>query len=106
MTNLIMERAGPIGFSVVAEAYRNFAAIGVVAVLALLGFILGRLSAWPDDRVYQCVAGVTLTALLAHVRNTFVPVPAQLMLGFALIAALVVFARARSERTQVAPRRR
>lgn len=106
MTNLIMERAGPIGFSVVAEAYRNFAAIGVVAVLALLGFILGRLSAWPDDRVYQCVAGVTLTALLAHVRNTFVPVPAQLMLGFALIAALIVFARARSERTQVAPRRR
>lgn len=103
MTNLIMERAGPIGFSVVAEAYRNFAAPGVFLVLALIGFLLGRLSGWPDDRVYQCLAGFVLIALLGHVRNSFVPVPAQLAIGAALLGALVLFARARAERVRPRP---
>ena len=98
LSNVVMDRAGPIGFSMIAEAYRNFAAVGVALVLGLVGWLLARISRWPDTRVAQCIAGVVLAAMLAHVRNVFTPVPLQLALGFALIAAIVVVARARSER--------
>lgn len=100
MTNLVMDRAGPIGFSVVAEAYRNFAAAGVAGVLALLGFLLGRVDRWPSTVGYRAAVGVTLTGLFLHVRDTFVPLPTHFVFGFGLIAALVVLARVRAERAR------
>ena len=43
MSVVIAERAGPIGFSIVAEAYHNFASEGVVVVLLVVGFLFGRI---------------------------------------------------------------
>jgi len=104
-SNLVMERAGPIGFSMVAEGYMNFAAPGVFCVLAMVGFILGRISMWPATQINQCMAGITLSAFLAHVRNMFLPIPSQLIMGYALIWTLVLIARARAERARhVVPR--
>lgn len=98
MNVVTMKRAGPIGFSPVAEAYRNFAAWGAFGVMMLFGLLLGRVDTWPDARIYQCVAGVLLTVLLSHVRNSFVHVPLHLATGLLLIAALALLARARTDR--------
>lgn len=90
MNILLMERVGPIGFSTVAEAYRNFATFGVIGVLMLLGLFMGRIDTWPNSAIHQAVAGTIMIALLGHVRNSFVPVPMQLLVGFTL-TALVYF---------------
>lgn len=103
MNVLVMERAGAIGFSVVAEAYRNFAAPGAFFVLMLIGFVLGRIDLWPRSIIYQCLGGVVLTGCLIHVRNSFVPLPSHMAIGFFLIGLLVVIARARAERQRRAP---
>jgi hypothetical protein len=96
-----MERAGPSA-SPWSPGYLNFAAPGVLRAGA--GFILGRISMWPATQVNQCLAGITLSAFLAHVRNMFLPIPSQLMMGYALIWALVLIARARAERARHVPR--
>jgi hypothetical protein len=95
MNVLTMKRAGPIGFSPVAEAYRNFSAYGAFFVMMLFGILLGRIDTFPNSRVYQCIAGVVLVTLLSHVRNNFVHVPVQALTGFAMVATLVFLARAR-----------
>jgi hypothetical protein len=100
MNNLVMKRAGPIGFSIVAEAYRNYAATGALLVLLLLGFLLGRVDTWPNARVHQCISGVVLVALLNHVRNSFVPVPTQLITGIGLVLALALLARLLARRQE------
>lgn len=98
MNVLVMERVGPIGFSAIAEGYRNYAAPGVFFVLALLGFVLGRVDRWPSTHGYQCASGVVLTGLLLHVRNSFVPLPSHFLFGFLLVGGMVLFARLRRER--------
>lgn len=98
MNVLTMERAGPIGFSVVAEAYRNFAAPGAFFVLLLVGLALSRVDRWPGSLVHQCAGGVILTGFLIHVRNSFVPLPSHFAIGFILIGVLILIARARAER--------
>jgi hypothetical protein len=42
MNVLVLDRIGAIGFSPVAEAYRNFGPIGVVIVMGILGVIIGH----------------------------------------------------------------
>jgi hypothetical protein len=93
MNILVMERVGPIGFSTVAEAYRNFATLGVIGVLLLCGLLMGRIDTWPRSAIHQAIAGTIMIALLGHVRNSFVPVPTQLLVGFALTAAVYFKAR-------------
>ncbi len=93
MNVLVMKRVGPIGFSVLAEAYRNFATAGVVGIMLLIGFLLGRVDTWPDSRLHQAIGGSILIALLGHVRNSFVPVPMQLVISFATIGLILLVAR-------------
>jgi hypothetical protein len=86
--NVVEQRVGSIGFSSVAEGYYNFGAWGMAVEFLLLGFLLGRMDFWPALPYQQTIVGVCLIPLLTHVRNTFTPVPAQIILGLVFIHLL------------------
>jgi hypothetical protein len=90
MNVLVMDRIGAIGFSPVAEAYRNFGAFGVVCVLALLGAGLAGMDRIADRRLAVLAIATLYVPLLINVRNSFVSVPMQCLLGILFVAALGV----------------
>jgi hypothetical protein len=90
---VIQKRVSTIGFSPVAEGFRNFGDVGVVLVMTLLGFTLGSLQRGIRTARGRIVMGIVLLPLLVFVRNNFTPVPFQLCAGFALFAAALVMAR-------------
>jgi hypothetical protein len=107
MNTLVKQRRlGPIGFSPVAESYRNFGPWGVVGVMMVLGFILGRIGQWPRTGMWPAATGLVLIPLLNHVRNAFVPVPAQLVAGAVLVMGVVMVVRLRLPRRYRRPDRR
>jgi hypothetical protein len=81
MSVVIAERAGPIGFSIVAESYHNFASEGVLFILLGVGFLFGRIDTWPSSRRRQIWVGTLLLAALSHVRNPFVGIPITILVG-------------------------
>jgi hypothetical protein len=93
MNVLVQQRVGMIGFSPVAESYLNFGVAGVLAVMALLGFVLGRFDQLPATRLHQVTVGLILVPLLVNVRNSFAEVPAHLVLSVALILFMVVMSK-------------
>jgi hypothetical protein len=88
MNVLVMDRIGAIGFSPVAEAYRNFGALGVLGVLALLGAGLAGIDRVADRRRAVLMIATLYVPLLINVRNSFISVPAQCAAGLLLIACL------------------
>jgi hypothetical protein len=88
MNVLVLDRIGPIGFSPVAEAYRNFGPLGVVAVIFLLGVIVGAIDTVADSRTAILLIAAVYVPLLINVRNSFVSVPAQCALGLTLAAII------------------
>lgn len=86
MNVLVLDRIGAIGFSPVAEAYRNFGPVGVVIVLGLLGVALGGIDTIRDRRRAVLAIAAIYPPLLINVRNSFVSVPAQ-----CAVAVLLVF---------------
>ena len=90
MNVLVTERVGAIGFSPVAEAYRNFGALGVVVVLGLLGAALAALDRMRDRSLAVLLISSVYLSLLINVRNSFISVPAQCVLGLGFVAALGV----------------
>lgn len=85
MNVVVQRRVGPIGFSVLAEAHRNFGTYGVPAVMLLLGVLLGWLESWPATPARAAVLGVVFVELLFHVRNDFIAVPVHVVLALCLI---------------------
>ena len=85
MNVLVMDRIGAIGFSPVAEAYRNFGAIGVVIVMALIGIALAAIDTIRDPRRAVLAIAVFYPPLLINIRNSFVAVPVQCLAGIALL---------------------
>jgi len=87
MNSEIMAREGPIGGSVVAEAYHNFAIPGVVVVLLIIGIVFAAMSNMrltaARVAVYVCVG----YALFGHIRNSFVPVIPTVLVGCAIVLA-------------------
>lgn len=82
----IANRVGPIGGSIIGEAHHNFALIGVVLVMLLMGVVVGLFSRQALKpfplAIYVAFAG----PMIVHVRNSFVPViPGFLMVAAALI---------------------
>jgi hypothetical protein len=108
MNVLVQQRVGMIGFSPVAESYLNFGVAGVLAVMLLLGFVLGRFDQLPVTRLHQVTVGLILVPLLVNVRNSFAEVPAHLVLSIALILLMVVVSKRPvvHRHRPVAPRRR
>lgn len=90
MNVLVTDRVGAIGFSPVAEAYRNFGAPGVVIVLALLGAGLAAMDRIRDSHLAVLTLATLYVPLLVNVRNSFVSVPLQCAAGLLLIAVLRV----------------
>ena len=94
MNVLVVSRnLGHIGFSPVAEAYHNFATLGVVAVMSGIGLLVGRMSQWPLTASYQALIGIILVELLINVRNAFVAVPVHIIVGCLLLSTVVIVAR-------------
>ena len=85
---LVTDRVGAIGFSPVAEAYRNFGTAGVVIVLALFGAALAAIDSAREVRLAVIALAIVYIPMLMNIRNTFIFVPAHLGGGVALIAAL------------------
>ena len=96
MNTLISHRhAGAgLGFSPVAEAYRNFGPPGVPLVMFVIGFILGRVDRWRPTRMHMVLTGLVFYPLLYQVRNAFVQLPAQFLIGCAIMLVTVLVARA------------
>lgn len=86
-------RETTIGGSFVAEAYRNFGLLGVIAIPALIGLLLGAFDRSRRSIVLDAALGVFLFALLQHVRNSFAPAPAQVVIGLGLITLLVALSK-------------
>lgn len=85
---LVTDRVGAIGFSPVAEAYRNFGAAGVVIVLGLFGAALAAIDSIRERRLAVFALAIVYVPMLMNIRNTFIFVPAHLAGGVALLAAL------------------
>lgn len=88
MNVLVTDRVGPIGFSPVAEAYRNFGSLGAALVLGLLGAALAGLDRIRDSRLAVLAIAALYVPLLINVRNSFVSVPLQCGIGLAFVAVL------------------
>jgi hypothetical protein len=100
--NVVVERrVGPIGFSPVAEAYHNFGRIGVIGVLFLIGFVLGRMDLWPATQFHQALLGVIALPLLIEIRNTFTPVPGQIVVGLVFLYGTLMLSRATQRRNGI-----
>jgi len=87
MNVLVLDRIGAIGFSPVAEAYRNFGPVGVVIVLGLLGMALGAIDAIRDRRRAVLAIATLYPPLLINIRNSFVSVPAHCAAGVLIVLA-------------------
>jgi hypothetical protein len=85
MNVLVLDRVGAIGFSPVAEAYRNFGPIGVVVLLGVLGLVMGAIDTIRDPRTAVLVIATVYVPLLINVRNSFVSVPAQCVAGLLIV---------------------
>ncbi len=80
----VSQDVGPIGFSPVAEGYVNFGLTGSVAALALIGALLGILDRSANSTADLVLLGLVMVPLLINTRNSFVPVPLQLILAAGL----------------------
>jgi hypothetical protein len=101
MNVLVLDRIGAIGFSPVAEAYRNFGPAGVLIVLALIGALLGAIDTIENRQTAVLALATVYPPLLINVRNSFVSVPAQCVAGILCIAFM---AAARHVATSVTTR--
>lgn len=88
---LVQRRVGPIGFSPVAEAYRNFGKFGVVFVMFFTGMFLTWLDSLRPTKTNQLIAGFVFFPLLIQVRNAFVFVPSNILIGLFLLFIMKQF---------------
>jgi hypothetical protein len=87
---LVADRVGAIGYSPVAEAYRNFGSLGVVIVFAVIGAGMAAIDTMRSRRAAVLTLAIVYGPLLVNIRNSFVSVPAHWAFGVALILSLAV----------------
>ena len=85
---LVSDRVGAIGYSPVAEAYRNFGSLGVVIVFVIIGAGVAMLDTIRSRRTAVLTLAIVYGPLLVNIRNSFVSVPAHWAFGVALILSL------------------
>lgn len=90
MNILVQERVGPIGFSPVAEAYYNWGIPGVALVHLIMGWLVAILATNPPSLIRQGLMAATFVPLLIHIRNSFVPVIAQILVGLVIVMVTVL----------------
>jgi hypothetical protein len=85
---LVSDRVGAIGYSPVAEAYRNFGSLGVVIVFVLIGAGVAALDTIRARGTAVLTLAIVYGPLLVNIRNSFVSVPAHWAFGVALVLSL------------------
>lgn len=93
---VVQKKAGPIGFSAVAEAYINFGEKGVIIVFFLIGWIMARLDSSATTIRNDILIGVGLLPIFVTVRNSFIHVPVQIILGL-ILATLIMYVGLKKE---------
>ena len=88
LIELVNKRVGPIGFSPIAEAYYNFGTIGVPLVMGVIGLLVGFLGMIGSSLLGRALMLSTLIPLLIFVRNSFTPVPGQMVIGWSFVLLL------------------
>jgi hypothetical protein len=77
----VIKRAGPIGFSPVAEAYINFGESGVFVIFILFGSLFAYFDSQVSSTKYDLLLGVSLIPIFIMIRNSFAHVPVQIIIG-------------------------
>tara|TARA_R110000868_G_scaffold96617_5_gene265833 strand:- start:375 stop:1763 length:1389 start_codon:yes stop_codon:yes gene_type:complete len=94
---VVQKRAGPIGFSAIAEAYINFGEKGVIVVFFMIGWLMARLDSSATTIRNDILIGVALLPIFVTIRNSFIHVPVQLILGLSLATLLMYLAYKKSD---------
>lgn len=90
---LIMKRAGPFGFSIIAESVLNFGILGAAAIGALAGiFLSGAARNMALDRMVIWNAALFF-GFLVHIRQSFVTFFGATFVFLACTLSLVILAR-------------
>ena len=84
----IKHRVGGIGGSFIGEAHHNFGAAGVLLIPFMIGYALCQLDRRRVSLIADGAIGIVMFALLQHVRNSFAPLPSELLIGFVLLVAV------------------
>lgn len=89
MSTQISTRKGNIGGSVIAEAYNNFAVLGMLVLLFMWGWVIAKLNMFAATGGLRLAsAGLLSLIFLMLVRNSFASTPTLiLMAGFLMVAA-------------------
>ena len=74
-----------MGYSVVAEAYANGGAVGVVSFGVVGGLALGLLAAGAHKPYGLAVLTAVLMPMILGIRNSFIFVPGWIVMGMALL---------------------
>jgi hypothetical protein len=100
-STVVVSRASHIGFSVIAEAYRNLGLIGVLVIMLFIGLILQILDGWPAVGKRMALTGIILFPLMMHIRNPISPLPAQVIMGLVILKTYTLLYKslARTRRT-------
>ncbi|MEH6384959.1 MAG: O-antigen polysaccharide polymerase Wzy [Colwellia sp.] len=94
---VVMERAGPIGFSPVAEAYANFGEKGIIIVAVFLGLLFSKLDKIPSTIQADVLIGVGIIPLFVMIRNSFAPIPVQIIIGIVFTLIILQLAKVKLE---------
>ncbi|WP_340678195.1 O-antigen polysaccharide polymerase Wzy [Paraglaciecola sp.] len=94
---VVQKRAGPIGFSAIAEAYINFGEKGVIVVFFMIGWLMARLDSSATTIRNDILIGVALLPIFVTIRNSFIHVPVQLILGLSLATLLMYLGYKKSD---------
>ena len=95
---VVQKRAGPIGFSAIAEAYINFGEKGVIIVFFLIGWIMAKFDSSTSNIRNDILIGVALLPIFVTIRNSFIHVPVQIILGLILASLLMYIGYKKEER--------
>lgn len=95
---VVQKRAGPIGFSAIAEAYINFGEKGGIMVFFLFGWAMAKLDSTVSTIRNDILIGVALLPIFVTIRNSFIHVPVQIILGLCLASLLLYIGYKKQDR--------
>ena len=98
---VVQKKAGPIGFSAIAEAYINFGEKGVIIVFFLFGALFAKLDSIRSNIRNDIVIGVSLLPVFVTVRNSFTHVPVQVVLGIVVALMLMYLGYKKPQKTNL-----
>jgi len=98
---VVMEKAGPIGFSPIAEAYVNFGEKGIIIVSIVLGVLFARLDSLPSRVTTDIFIGVSIVPLFVMIRNSFTFIPVQVIIGLVIAFGILQLAKVRINQYEV-----